>query len=130
MLSDLLGKKFEYNGRGPDSFDCFGLATEVLQRQGITLPAIQSETEAAAIHAQILFTQENPLFKKLSEPEPWVIVTFMVRPPYTSHVGIVLEDCRRFIHIMEKRSVTIERLDAIEWQRRITGFFAINKERL
>ena len=34
---DLIGKPYELNATGPDSYDCFGLATEVLDRMGFPL---------------------------------------------------------------------------------------------
>lgn len=34
---DLIGKPYELGSTGPDSFDCFGLAVEVLDRLGMPL---------------------------------------------------------------------------------------------
>jgi cell wall-associated NlpC family hydrolase len=34
---DLLNKPYKLNGRGPDSYDCWGLVMEVYRRLGITL---------------------------------------------------------------------------------------------
>lgn len=68
-------------------------------------------------------SQGRELFVSLPKPEPWCVVTFAIHPRFVSHVGVVLDDCRRFIHIMEKTSVTAERLDALEWAPRIKGFY-------
>lgn len=47
----------------------------------------------------------------------------MIRPPYTSHIGVVLENKYEFIHIMNRSRVTIERLDGLLWKRRVTGYY-------
>ncbi len=94
-IDDLLGKSFQYGGRGPLEYDCYGLVMEIYKRRGVSLPDFGSSPSASWIH----------------------------RPPFTTHIGVVLEDGYRFIHIMTKTEVTIERLDSLLWKRRITGFF-------
>ena len=51
------------------------------------------------------------------------LVAFAIVAPYVTHMGMVLDDRRHFIHIMRKRSVAIERLNATCWQRRIEGIY-------
>lgn len=34
---DLIGKPYELGGMGPETYDCFGLASEVLQRMGFPI---------------------------------------------------------------------------------------------
>lgn len=128
-MLDLLGKEYVEKGRGPNHFDCYGLCIEVLKRKGLVLPDIESETDANLIHKQIVENSASSIFKRLHKPQAFCLVTFIVQPPYVSHVGVVLEDCKRFIHIMEKRQVTIERLDSVAWSRRIKGYYAINKDK-
>lgn len=143
---DLLGKRFEYGGRGPDAYDCYGLYMEIQRRRGVIVPDVNSPSEAEKIHKIVVgatlcgcpdvVAAEKagghagpPLrefFRQIESPEPFCIVTFMVRPPFTSHVGTVLPDCTRFIHIMAKRSVAVERLDSDDWSRRIRGFLSCN----
>ena len=38
MFSDLIGKPYKKNGRGPDSYDCYGICIEVCKRIGTKLP--------------------------------------------------------------------------------------------
>lgn len=119
--TDLLGKEFQYGGRGPEAYDCYGLAAEICRRAGRILPAWESVAGSALIDSEI--SRAKPLFRELPGPEPFCLVTFMIRPPFTSHIGAVLEDRRRFIHIARKLRVCVERLDDPAWSRRITGYF-------
>jgi len=41
MFRDLIGKPYEDLGRGPDSYDCWGVVIEVGKRLGIEIPDYQ-----------------------------------------------------------------------------------------
>jgi len=119
-IDDLLGKQFEYGGRGPERYDCYGLVCEVYRRYGIELPDITSTDDKPTIAKMIA---EGEVFcVKLAKPEIPCIVTFSVIPRITTHIGVVIDN-DRFIHIMQKTSVSIERLSAPDWSRRISGLF-------
>ncbi|WP_298434601.1 NlpC/P60 family protein [Geobacter sp.] len=118
--TDLLGRPFAYGGRGPDAYDCYGLAMEVCRRAGIDLPEWRSVCEPVLI--QDGFEAGKEFFEELAGPQPFCIVLLMVRPPYVSHCGVML-DGGRFIHIMERTRVTIERIDGLAWRRRVRGFY-------
>lgn len=122
LYSDLIGKQFAYGGRGPFEYDCYGLCIEIYRRMEIELPEFGSSPSSSWIHRHILEAQ--PLFDELKKPEPFCLVTFKTRPPYTSHIGVVLEHANQFIHIQQKSCVVIERLDALMWKNRITGFYS------
>lgn len=120
--TDLLGVQFRYNGRSKEEgFDCYGLTQEIYRRIGIILPEYTSTDDKSLIHQMII--QGIEVFKKIEKPEPYCIVLFMIKPPYVSHVGVVLEDCYRFIHVNEKVSVVVERLDNILWERKVRGYY-------
>jgi cell wall-associated NlpC family hydrolase len=51
LYADLLGKPFADGGRGPDSFDCVGLAIEVQRRRGLDIPDFVSSQ--AELHRQM-----------------------------------------------------------------------------
>jgi cell wall-associated NlpC family hydrolase len=118
---DLLGKEFFYGGRGPDRFDCYGLVREIYRRRGIELPDVQSVTDPAEIHRRMAEGKE--CFREIERPEPYCIVMMSVRPPYVSHVGVVLPNLYQFLHTMQRVQVCVERLDSPEWSRRIRGYF-------
>ena len=80
---DLLGKKFKYNGRGPDEYDCYGLVKEIYNRLGIELPEFASTDDCSLI--DLMINKEQQLFEKLQGHEPFCIAALIIRPPYTSH---------------------------------------------
>jgi len=45
LYSDLIGKPYRDAGRGPDAFDCLGLAIEMQRRQGRDVPDFASTIE-------------------------------------------------------------------------------------
>jgi NlpC/P60 family len=121
VLTDLIGKPFLYGGRGPLEYDCYGLCIEVLKRRGTALPDFGSSPSATWIHRMI--GEKKELFVALKKPEAWCLITFWIRPGYTTHIGVVLEDAASFMHILQKERTVIERLDSIVWKHRITGFY-------
>ncbi|MCK9420203.1 MAG: C40 family peptidase [Nitrospirae bacterium] len=123
MYKDLIGKEFSYGARGPDKYDCYGLCMEVLRRHGVALPNFGSAVQSHIIHEMILSGKE--FFTELPGPEPFCLVTFWIRPKFTTHIGIVLEDSNRFLHILKKERAVIERLDSVLWKHRITGYYAL-----
>lgn len=120
MFNDLLGKQFEYHARGPEKYDCYGLALEIGRRVGIDFPPYPSYTSLQDKHDAIMNGVKS--WKKLDIPELYSIVVFSIRPPYVSHVGVVLEN-NRFIHICKGTSVTIERFDKDPWKNKVRGFY-------
>lgn len=120
MLDDLIGVPYEKHGRTVKGLDCYGLVQVIYDRLGQELPNFPDDyMELIDIHTTI--NKNKSKFIELEKPEPFCIVTFSIIPPYVTHLGVVLEDCKRFIHIMEKRNVTIEKLD--KWQKRLRGFY-------
>ena len=127
-LSDLIGKPFRFGGRGPLEYDCYGLCIEVYRRKGIALPDYGSAIQPHLISRMITAAVDPDLlvFNRLKVAEPFCLVTFTIKPPYTSHIGVVLDNCRDFIHVQQGVKVCIEQLDSILWERRITGFYIYN----
>jgi len=119
LLNDLLGAKYELNGRGP-KYDCYGLAIEVCNRLNISIPLFHDYTTQESMHKAIL--AHKHLCNKLDKPEDNCIVLLRVTSRYPTHLGVVL-DYPKFIHAIEKRNVVIERLDSLLWRERIQGFY-------
>ena len=121
LIHDLIGQPFRYGGRGPDMYDCYGLCIEIYRRLGgKKLPDYHSTDDIWLIHQQVL--QGKEIFSQIAKPEPYCFVLFELKPPYATHIGIMLDDVR-FIHIQMKKFVCIERIDSFLWKSRVKGFY-------
>jgi len=119
-LIDLFSATYQDGGRGPRSFDCFGLFIEIQRRRGIDLSDLPSPGDRAA-RAELFYDRVQE-WKRLDSPKPYCGVAFRVGR-YVSHIGVVLEDCQRFMHVDEGIGVAVERLDAPRWEKRVAGFY-------
>ena len=117
-MNDLIGVPFVKGGRDRNGLDCWGLCREVYQRIGGNLPEYGSPDLTGE-----LIEEKRHSFVRLDAPEKYCLVLFRVRPPYATHIGIML-DGQRFIHCSEmKRQVCIERITHPLWAKRIEGFY-------
>lgn len=119
--ADLLGKPFAYHGRGPDSYDCWGLVREICNRGGVSLPDHDSSAVPEEQGAGIKEDAER-YYRPVSVPEPLDIVLFQILPRYVTHCGVYVGN-GRFVHIMSKISVAREELDSPMWIDKIRGFY-------
>lgn len=103
---DLLGISFERGARGPDSFDCYGLAREMFRRAGVTVPDFTSP--GTMERAAELIASQSERWRKVPYGTLNSLVTFRVEG-IGSHVGYVIAP-DRFIHAFEHTGVTTERL--------------------
>jgi cell wall-associated NlpC family hydrolase len=121
---DLLGKPFEWGGRGPDSFDCYGLCIELAKRNGQMIPDCAWSEEPEQIAALVEET-ETKGFTRVEIPKLGDFVGFMLRPPFVSHIGYMLNQYE-FLHITRGTRVTRERVDHITWSRKVAGYYRWN----
>lgn len=121
MINDLIGKKFAYFGRGPDTYDCYGLALEIYSRLGRKLPDYESSDDASIQAASFLEGLEK-YTDKVEVPEKYDLIMFQILPCYVSHIGVYLGR-GKFIHVMHKVSVVIEELNNPIWQNKFRGFY-------
>lgn len=122
LYADLLSKRFEPEGRGPDAYDCVGLAIEVARRMGCRLPDfISSEDE---FHAQLGggATRFADL-ERIEAPEPGCIVALEMRPDQ-HHIAIMIDQFR-FLHASRQMGIVVERVLSPSWQRKIIGFYRL-----
>jgi len=115
----LLGKPFKFGGRGPDFYDCYGLAMAVCKINDIILPEKTSVTDPAIMHKLIQEGKKD--FTELSGPEPFCIITLKVKVPYEDHIGVVLDDRRHFMHIIKQHNSGMQKLHV--WEKRIDGYW-------
>ena len=121
---DLLGKPFLLGGRGPNHYDCWGICLEIGRRVKIQYPTDFTPTDT--INQDIIIQSvKDQNFIKIDKPEPFCIVTFKITPPFIDHCGIIMSDCRHFLHTMSNHSVTLQRLDHKILLPRLDGFYRL-----
>ncbi len=113
----LIGVPFAYGGRGPESYDCYGLLMHLFkQDQGVDLPDYKSPSDGARISA--IFTSELRLWERCELKEGAAV---LFRVPGNIHVGYCLGK-DRFIHTWDRSNgVVIERLG--DWKKRLMGVY-------
>ena len=118
-VRDLIGKPYGTHGRGPVTYDCYGLAIEVCKRFGKELPDAFYESTSPEINGNLI-GRAKPLLNAscIDEPVPGAVVVVMTGSNPV-HIGVCLNS-KDFIHC-GKYGVKIERLTA--WKRRIEGFY-------
>ena len=119
-ISDLLLARYEEGGRGPDSYDCFGLFAELCRRRGLEIPEHPSPDDTQQRETEIL-REAAAHWQRLAAPEQGCAVLIRIGP-YVSHLGMMLAN-RKFIHANRKTGITISGLDDVLWLRRIAGFY-------
>lgn len=115
-ISDLIGVPFDYGGRGPDHYDCYGLLMELYKRIGIEIPDYGSSSQGAVIIAMMLGRLND-----WREVETKPGCTLLIKLPMSMHVGFLLP-YNKFIHTTKMTGgVTIEYLR--NWNRKILGYY-------
>lgn len=120
IVADLFLARYERGGRGPATFDCFGLFAEVCRRRGIELPTHPSPDDLRLREAAIL--DEAAHWVALESPQPWCAVAFRIGP-FVSHLGVVLADGLHFMHASRRVGIATDRLDSPLWAKRIAGYY-------
>jgi cell wall-associated NlpC family hydrolase len=122
-VSDLIGKPFQYGGRGPAEYDCYGLVMECARRAGAPIPDHHSTDNQAAQAAAFAMARTGEHWPELPGPEPDCVVLFRIDRRAGTHVGWML-DPSQFIHTMAQiNGVAVERVDSPMWERRVLGFY-------
>ena len=125
MYEDLLGVKFKVHGRNKkEGFDCYGLAIEVLRRNGITLEDafydnLENRDELhEKLHASIPHI-------KIENPEINCIIEIAVHGE-PLHVGVYIGG-GMMIHTTHKTRVVIEPL--AHYKHRILGYYKVSNSK-
>lgn len=98
-FNDILGKPYKAHGRGPESFDCYGLVIEVAKRLGHTMPDLYTrladswETDPHNIN----FSAEKEGLVKVDDCQFGDVIIFFDEKGRIFHTGIYLKN-DDFIH--------------------------------
>lgn len=115
IISDFIGQPYDH-----PRFNCWSLVHDVLQKVYEVLPP-QYHYDGDVMNANEVFVNKIPCWEKLDAPIPSAVVVFNIggKP---LHCGVMIND-KEFLHTMKGRDSCIERLDSMQWQRRINGFY-------
>lgn len=104
-ITDLIGVKFEYGGRGPDSYDCYGLVMECFRRfHGVELPEMRWCRNFAKNAVYMREEAERSgRWVRLDEPRVGAVCLMNVRG-FGAHVGF-LHKPHWFLHTLEETGV-------------------------
>ena len=133
-VADWIGLHFRLGGRGPEAFDCWGLARAVLAaRFGIEVPAYdrgypEDVADRSALAA--LVHEGMPEWTPLSEGraaqagcgERSGDVILMRHGRHACHIGLVVAQ-GTMLHIEDGIDSTLDRYDGPRWQRRLVGLY-------
>lgn len=92
FLSKFIGTPFQWNARGPEKFDCWGVVLHVLERLGVEqLPDfVVEESDAPDSQVCVLIEQqiETGSWQRIDDPQPGDVVA-MSSHRRIHHVGVV-----------------------------------------
>lgn len=125
FYTNIIGKRFKINGRGPDEFDCYGLVKEIAKRRGYYLPQ-QDTPEGIKLRLAMFDKISSEFTEPIDTPEPWAIVVFDKGRLGRLHIGVVLENCEQFLHA-DRKGVRISRLSSPGFLRKIAGFYKLKQ---
>ena len=122
IYADLLGKPFVAGARGPQTYDCVGLAMTIAQRLGKQVPNyVSSEAE---LHAQLgsggTTLADCP---QIPRAVPGCAVLLRISP--TQHHLAFMVDESRMIHTTQATGCVIERVNSPLWQRKVIGYYSL-----
>jgi cell wall-associated NlpC family hydrolase len=124
-VSDMIGKPYGHLAWGPDAYDCQGVVVEVSKR--LKTPFIHKDIDITApteFHEIYLYMKNlEDYYEKQDSPEPGDIVPiYYPLQSIVSHIGIMVTKSQ-FMHSRERVGVAVERIDSIQWKKRIAGFY-------
>lgn len=122
MYRDLIGVKFTVHGRSiEEGFDCYGLAIEVLRRNGITLPDVFYDNldTRKELHEELHASIPH---QKIENPEKNCIIEIAVHGE-PIHIGVYI-GYGLVIHTTYKTGVIIEPL--AHFRKRILGCYKVS----
>jgi len=126
---DLLGTPWKKAGRTVSGLDCYGLVKILCARIGVELPEISITPEDNREIDALVKKGAVSIGEPIDRSEPYCLVTFAIRPPYESHIGLVLPE-GRFIHVLRNREVAVERLSHPYWRGKVSGFYRCKRKSL
>jgi cell wall-associated NlpC family hydrolase len=129
IAQELLSMKYEKDGRGPKTVDCYGVLVYYYKQFGLSLPDYSTQKDWED-NEEIILREYSNFFRRLSSlenPETGDMMILHNTEGELGHLGLYLGD-QRFIHSYEKIGTKIDSLTNRVWKKNVYGFFRV-KER-
>lgn len=125
-FADLIGKRWEAGARGPEAFDCLGLAIEVTRRRGHHVPAYLSDD--TTLHRELAADGCTlGQLERASQPTAGDVVLLRGFGAPAFHLGVMI-DGFRMLHSSESiGAAVIETIGRSPWTRRVVGYYRAPK---
>jgi len=125
--ADLVGLPYADNARGPDRFDCWGLARHVLQREcGVALPLHDGidTRDGPAVSREMAAQASLGPFVAVTDPRAFDLVLMTGSPTarLAGHVGVMV-NCKRLLHVWRRTDSCVMSLDDYRVSRGVLGFY-------
>ena len=118
-VRDLIGKPYAPHGRGPDSFDCYGLGIEACRRFVSSLIDLYSRAISFLSDDELVDDAISAIGAyRIEKPIEGAVV--LLRVPAGCHIGVCLGR-GDFIHATRDKGVQVETLSS--WRKRTEGFY-------
>lgn len=120
--SDLLGVKFKVHGRSKEEgFDCYGLAIEVLKRNGLVLKdAFYSDLQNRETFRNEMLSYNR--YTRIEKPEKNCIIEIAVHGE-PLHCAVYIGN-GQMIHTTRSKNVVIEPLS--RYKKKILGYYNVS----
>ena len=123
FINKYIGCPFEAGGRGPNSFDCWGLVYYLFKEMGIPIPSHNISVVAAkAINVEVDKQIGLQNWVKIDKPQPPCVVLIQAHPVYTQHFGFLFTHTK-FVHVLIDKAVCVESILNPMWEKKIKGFY-------
>ncbi len=122
-----IGLPFSEKGRGPDSFDCWGLAMEIYRTdhpRRIALPGYESlyaDSSDSRTIGRLSYDVREQGWREVRKPEAFDLILLRMCG-FPMHVGIVTKP-GHMVHCTEGIGVTHESFESTRWRNKVLGFF-------
>lgn len=122
-----IGRPFEEKGRGPNSFDCWGLVRWVYgydHPDKIELPSYDEcykSTQDREKLSSVILTESNIKWFPTDGPKTFDVILLRMRG-FPMHVGVVTKPFH-MLHCSQGIGTVHERFDSMRWEKKVLGFF-------
>lgn len=121
MALDIVGKPYAEGGRGPNSYDCWGVVMYIYRKHGLNLynyPVSFANMDARQMSDYI--NEKKKYWVNVGRPQLLAVVLFNDFKGNAAHVGVCLDN-EKFIHAEEGVGVCIDRIE--KWKPFVQGYY-------